>query len=183
MRSASDRTPHATPHSLPLPPSPYPLPPTPYPLPRTRPPAHLLTHPPTPHQAHLFRFLGLATFNQSAVDSTLLKAAPEALSRALHNFSAHETLFGGWPCLHQMLTSVEPRTFADGCAPLEEAAVAALPDEMARHAARGDFAGVLAAAKGKARQTHRIEKAHPSPVPRALAARAHEAPRPDPRAQ
>ena len=31
-------------------------------------------------------------------------------------------LFRGWPCLHQMLTSVRPRTFAHGCAPLEEAA-------------------------------------------------------------
>ena len=51
-----------------------------------------------------------------------------------------------------MLSSIEPRTFAHGCAPLEEAAVAALPDEMARRAARGDFAGVLTAAKGKARQ-------------------------------
>ena len=51
-----------------------------------------------------------------------------------------------------MLTSTEPRTFAHGCAPLEEAAVAALPDEMARRAARSDFTGVLAAAKGKARQ-------------------------------
>ena len=81
-----------------------------------------------------------------------LQAAPEALSRTLLNFSAHEALFRGWPCLHQMLTSAQPRTFAHGCAPLEGAAVAALPNEMARRAARGDFAGVLAAAKGKARQ-------------------------------
>eukprot|EP00320_Phaeocystis_rex_P013993 CAMPEP_0119083980 /NCGR_PEP_ID=MMETSP1178-20130426/127704_1 /TAXON_ID=33656 /ORGANISM="unid sp, Strain CCMP2000" /LENGTH=378 /DNA_ID=CAMNT_0007066901 /DNA_START=32 /DNA_END=1168 /DNA_ORIENTATION=+ len=102
--------------------------------------------------AGLFRFLGLTTFNQSAVGSTLLKAAPEALSRALANFSAHERLFGGWPCLHQMLISTEPRTFARGCAPLDAPAIAALPDEMARRAARSDFTGVLAAAKGKARQ-------------------------------
>ena len=63
-----------------------------------------------------------------------------------------ERRFRPTECLHQMLTSVQPRTFAHGCAPLEEAAVAALPDDMARRAARGDFAGVLAAAKGKARQ-------------------------------
>ena len=51
-----------------------------------------------------------------------------------------------------MLVSTEPRTFAHGCAPLEEAAAAALPDEVARRAVHGDFTGVLAAAKGKARQ-------------------------------
>ena len=87
--------------------------------------------------------------------STLLKAAPEALSLALYNFSAHETLFSGWPCLHQMLTSTEPRTFAHGCAPLEEAAVAALPDEMARGARRAATSRACLPqprAKGKARQ-------------------------------
>ena len=103
--------------------------------------------------ARLFGFLGLAhRFNRSAVSSTLLKATSEALRLALANFSAHEALFAGWPCLQQMLLSAEPRLFPHGCLPLGEAAAAALPDGMARHAARGDFTGVIAASKTKAGQ-------------------------------
>ena len=51
-----------------------------------------------------------------------------------------------------MLTSTEPRPFPHGCPPLGEAAAAALPDGMARRAARGDYDGVLVAAKAKAGQ-------------------------------
>lgn len=106
----------------------------------------------------LFGALDLASsFNRSAVASPLLKATSERLSRSLANFSAHERLFSGWPCLHEMLVSAEPRTFPDGCPRLSDAAVAALPEGIVQRAARGVYGGLLSEAKGKAGQIQCVD--------------------------
>ena len=112
----------------------------------------------TREMGRLFGALDLARgFNRSAVASPLLKATSERLSRSLANFSAHERLFSGWPCLHAMLVSAEPTTFPDGCPRLSDAAVAALPDGLVQRAARGVYGGLLSEAKGKAGQIQCVD--------------------------
>ena len=103
--------------------------------------------------SRLLGFVGAASAAAPpAVHSALLKATSEGLDASLANFSRHELLFRGWPCLHEMLTAVQPRPFPDGCPALSATAAAALPEGMVRRAVHGEFPGVIAAAKAKAGQ-------------------------------